>query len=57
MEQAYAEYDMDPSPRDTILLRQFEQGLLEKCKKHLHHPIDSFEDALQQARMVEAVEG
>ena len=57
MEKAYAEYELNPSLRDTIFLGQFEQGLLEKWKKHLRHPIDSFEDALQQARLAEAVEG
>ena len=57
MEKAYAEYELDPSLRDMILLGQFEQGLLEKWKKHLRHPIDSFEDALQQASLAEAVEG
>lgn len=56
MEKAYAKYELEPSLRDTILLGQVEQGLLEKWKEHLRHPIDSFEEALHKARMAEAVE-
>ena len=56
IEKTYAEYEMSPSLRHTILLGQFEQCLLENWKKHLRHPIDSFEDGLQHARLAEAVE-
>ena len=33
------------------------QGLLDQWKKQLLHPIDSFEDGVEQARLAEAVDG
>lgn len=56
LEKAFGCHDMDPTLKDQILLGQFEQGLLVKRKRELKYPIDTFEDALQQARVAEAVE-
>ncbi len=56
MEKAYARHNVEPDLCDKILLGQFEQGLLLKWKRHLKYPLDSFKEALQQARMAEAVE-
>ncbi len=56
MEKAYARHNLDSELRDKILLGQFEQGLLTTWKRHLKYPLETFEDALQQARLAEAVE-
>ncbi len=46
---------MTPDLRDKILLGQFEQGLTDKWKHHLKYPMETFDDALHQARLAEAV--
>ncbi len=56
MDKAYIHHHLDPDLRDKILLGQFEQGLANKWKRHLRYPLEAFEDALQQARLAEAVE-
>lgn len=57
MEKAYVEYQLETSLRDTVLLGKIRAGFAGKWTKYLQHSIDSFEDALQQARMAEAVKG
>ena len=56
MDKAYDRHHLEPALRDKILLGQFAQGLLIRWKRQLKYPLDTFEDAIQQARMAEAVE-
>ena len=52
----FQNYSMDNKLRNRLLLGQFQQGLLLKWKKHLKFPLESFLDAVHQARIAEAVE-
>ncbi len=54
-DKAYVRHRLEPDLRDKILLDQFELGLTDKWKRHLKYSIETFEDALHQARLAEAV--
>ena len=49
-------HTIDPTLKDQILIKQFEERLLVKWKRQLKCPINTFKDALQQALVAKAVQ-